>query len=802
MPPSQLKQLKASLQAQKGQKRKRQAPPKETNIDRSQKLRAQTLLPELQRRHKVGGILDRRIGENDPHLAPEDRALQRFTREATRRKKESVFNLENDDDEEEMELTHGGQALDLLGPVRRGRDDFDESGLGLSDDEMEDDEPRKEPLLKRVRLEDLEADANGEAVVEGPVVKRTHKEIMQEVVAKSKMYKHARQEQKEDDDDIREELDKGLGDLLAALRGKPPPPPKPDTSIHPDRLAILNGQPKPDASKEYDKRLRQLALDKRAQPTERTKTDEEKAAEEADRLKKLENKRLRRMKGEEVSDDEDDRKGRKGDKHGDDEDRSGDEDEVDAEVDEAADFGIEAAPVKRAQDFDVEDEDDFIIDDDLVASGSDIGDMSGSDEDESEGEDANEDDDADFLQDILPDAAKQGIANPKAAAPSDKPKSTPLAYTYPCPQTHEELLDVVKGVPFLELPTVVQRIRALYHPQLHASNKAKLGAFAAALIDHLSYIATSKPPFVVMESLIRHIHSMCKTFPDEIAVSFRSHLQQMHDEGTFDLGDLVLLTGISTIYPTSDHFHQVVTPAMTIMARWLELTTPSTPSDHLTGAYVVALVARYQRLSKRYVPEAIRFSSAALQATPAPPATTLSAHLQNLGSLMKLWADLPAFSEIFTPEILPLLQSLCTTTSSNSTATTTATATLRKLQILLSQARLGRRPLQLHQHRPLPIKTSAPKFEDNFNPHKHYEPDRERAEASKLRAEYKREKKGALRELKKDSGFLAREKLKGKKAADKAYEAKQRRLIAEIQGEEGAEKNKYERDKARRKGKF
>lgn len=385
MPPSQLKQLKASLQAQKGQKRKRQAPPKETNIDRSQKLRAQTLLPEIQRRHKVGGILDRRIGENDPHLAPEDRALQRFTREATRRKKESVFNLEEDgDDVEEIELTHGGRSLDLLGPVRGGRDDFDESGLGISDDEIDEDtQGRKEPLLKRVRLDDG-ADESGE-VTEGPVIKKTHKEIMQEVVAKSKMYKAARQGQKEDDDDIRAELDKGLGDLLAALRGKPAPAPKskPDAAIHPDRLAILNGMPKPDASKEYDKRLRQLAMDKRAQPTERTKTEEETAAEEANRLKELEQKRLRRMRGEEVSDDEEkDHRGRKREKHGDDEDREDEEDEEDAEVDEAAEFGIAAPPPKMAQVFDVEDEDDFVIDDDLVASGSDVGDLSGSDEED------------------------------------------------------------------------------------------------------------------------------------------------------------------------------------------------------------------------------------------------------------------------------------------------------------------------------------------------------------------------------------------------------------------------------------
>jgi len=166
-------------------------------------------------------------------------------------------------------------------------------------------------------------------------------------------------------------------------------------------------------------------------------------------------------------------------------------------------------------------------------------------------------------------------------------------------------------------------------------------------------------------------------------------------------------------------------------------------------------------------------------------ATKLTApHVKNLTAMMDTWRATPSFLEIFTP-FLPLLQ-----THRNIQQT---------LKIALSQAQIRRRPLELHHHRPLPIKSSVPKFEESFDPTKHYDPDRERAEAAKLKAEYRREKKGALRELKKDSSFLAREKLKQKKEADAAYEAKQRRLIAEIQGEEGHAKNEYEREKKARK---
>ncbi|KAJ2972937.1 hypothetical protein NQ176_g6872 [Zarea fungicola] len=56
-----------------------------------------------------------------------------------------------------------------------------------------------------------------------------------------------------------------------------------------------------------------------------------------------------------------------------------------------------------------------------------------------------------------------------------------------------------------------------------------------------------------------------------------------------------------------------------------------------------------------------------------------------------------------------------------------------------------------------------------------------------------------MRELRKDANFMAREKLRTKIAKDEAYEKKFKRLVAEIQSEEGRESNIYEREKSARK---
>ena len=67
--------------------------------------------------------MDRRFGENDATMTPEERMLERFTRERQRSAKTSLFNLED-----EEELTHYGQSLSKL-------DEFDDVGLRDEEDE-------------------------------------------------------------------------------------------------------------------------------------------------------------------------------------------------------------------------------------------------------------------------------------------------------------------------------------------------------------------------------------------------------------------------------------------------------------------------------------------------------------------------------------------------------------------------------------------------------------------------------------------------------------------------------------------
>lgn len=61
-------------------------------------------------------MIDRRFGENDKNMTPEEKMLERFTRERqSQTSKNSLYNLEDDDgsDNDGITLTHYGKTLSL-----------------------------------------------------------------------------------------------------------------------------------------------------------------------------------------------------------------------------------------------------------------------------------------------------------------------------------------------------------------------------------------------------------------------------------------------------------------------------------------------------------------------------------------------------------------------------------------------------------------------------------------------------------------------------------------------------------------
>lgn len=120
------------------------------------------------------------------------------------------------------------------------------------------------------------------------------------------------------------------------------------------------------------------------------------------------------------------------------------------------------------------------------------------------------------------------------------------------------------------------------------------------------------------------------------------------------------------------------------------------------------------------------------------------------------------------------------------------------LRRLLKFAKQARKPLMLQSHKPIPIATYAPKFDEGYSYRKRHDPDSERNSSAKLKAEYKKEHKGAMRELRKDSRFLAEEQTRRQLETETAYKSRMAKAHGSIQVER-AEEKALEREKAKAK---
>lgn len=108
---------------------------------------------------------------------------------------------------------------------------------------------------------------------------------------------------------------------------------------------------------------------------------------------------------------------------------------------------------------------------------------------------------------------------------------------------------------------------------------------------------------------------------------------------------------------------------------------------------------------------------------------------------------------------------------------------------LLKFSKQQRVPLRLQMHKPISIPSYVPKFEEHSSNYlRNRDPDHERNEAAKLRRQIKQEKKGAIRELRKDARFLASVKQKEQQEKDRVYNEKLRKAHASIEPERAEEK--------------
>jgi nucleolar protein 14 len=258
----------------------------------------------FKQQRKSNVFSDKRIGEagNGPpgqsSLPLEERNVQRLVRERARQsKRTSKFSL-SDDGEEDI-LTHKGKAIDSLTAADH---------VMLSDEEEGDlgnlDAYDTEMHFGGYAQDQKDASVYGAKGTDISTTYSQKKTDLDDLIMRRKLQKQERLKSKETQVDKFEAMDNQFSELATLLKFRDK---EQDIRNHiaAKREGTLSAEDQELA--EWDKEMKQyLHIERKVAATDRTKTPEEIAKEEADRLHELETRRLARMNGDFDDGDDDD----------------------------------------------------------------------------------------------------------------------------------------------------------------------------------------------------------------------------------------------------------------------------------------------------------------------------------------------------------------------------------------------------------------------------------------------------------------------------------------------------------------
>lgn len=226
--------------------------------------RKHTLLSEYKLQHKSNKFTDKRIGEKG-HAPQEDKIMARFAAiRAKAHNKKSIFNLADDE-----VLTHRGQTLSEIEKFDDPRSDNEESEDENQQGKLDSD------FVKGAHF------GGGILSNTGKEGARTHKQLIEQLIEESKKRKAEKQKIKEATLELTDKLDSDWKDLVGLVNKN-------------NKKEENNEKPKLD---DYDKVMRELRFEARGTVSDRLKTEDECAKEEQEKLEKLEQERLARMRG-------------------------------------------------------------------------------------------------------------------------------------------------------------------------------------------------------------------------------------------------------------------------------------------------------------------------------------------------------------------------------------------------------------------------------------------------------------------------------------------------------------------------
>ncbi|XP_016980588.2 nucleolar protein 14 homolog [Drosophila rhopaloa] len=766
--------------------------------------RAQTLGQQFAVKHKTNRFKDNRIGK---HLSGDQltesvmnaRYLAEKMSQVRSNQKAEKFNL-NDDEL----LTHRGQTLEEIEQYRDER----------SDDEELDDEA-------------LDADFTSAAHFGGDGdTPQDRQSAIDEMIVEQKRRKNEIAKEKDEVYDLTEKLDANYK-LLLPLVAKA-------TKDEQD------AKPPPDA---YDKLLKEMIFEPRGSVTDKLINPEELAKQEAARLEKLENERLRRMRADGEEDEQasiSQPKHRSADDLDDGYFMAGGDDLEDDTLayDLEGNLGTHLNGKKNAQAEENENEEKD--------------DEEGEEEDE-EDSDEESDSDVDNLSDLKESESESEaedtpqVSKKKAKKSTEKfPVSldTSIPFTIKMPKTYEDFTEFLSKHAAPQKATIIERIIKCNHPKLEGVNRenvVKLYSFLLQYIKDLFEDASEqdiREHFQLLSKFMPHLYELTQLNPERMSNTLLEVIKEKYGEFRKNhkmypsLDTLVYFKLVANLYSTSDFRHPVVTPCFIFMQHILSRSRVRTRQEISMGLFLVTVVLEFVSQSKRLLPAVFNFLQGILHMSiPKRDVEQLeiTPPFERDGPFSKVLA-LPGNKECtkmepqqlqaadlvtqtITPDFkvraldttLQLIKEALQLVEEHVGACYLAKPFLRLLarlplesypdhvhlhhkeatELAEKLAEQKMKPLAPAERKPKALRLLEPRFEAVYDDKRRPKMSKAKEERAKLLHKIKREKKGAIREIRRDTAFVQELKLKHTLQSDKERHEKVKRIYQEASMQQG-----------------
>ena len=762
------------------------------------------MLQEYKLKNKSNLFLDKRIGEKDNNLSAEDRMIARFTAERIKGSgKTSIFNLGED-----ISLTHGGEKLTDI-------DKFDDPN---SDEDEEEDNLLNKDFVNEAHFGGFMTKADDDFKAGKG---NSRKDYIENLIRESKLKKAEKRKAEEAAEEKTTELDMNWRNMLKNIQeGNPLLKWKKDLEE-----PTSNYDP-------YDMLVKSLSFQKKeARAGERLKTDEEKIKDERERLQKLEDDRLRRMRGETESSV----------KHSSVEDLDGGNG-GEKKITRKERRALEKAEKRRLKTGDSGDEDDNESEGEETGEKSDS-DEDGNDESENEGEsdedaeddngDLDESDEEDEENKDLPefnieDYNEKDSFDKNVVEMMDK-ASKEIPYIIKVHDSYESFSALVWDRSSEELQTILDRILSTNHPQV-SEDKLLLVPHYQHMIQYIQDLSQNYQSDLINVA-VTHLAKLTGLFQQaaatcllQVVVDKQAEFSEAARPRYPSLDTVILLHLLHLLFPSSDYRHPVITPAVTFICQILSSARPMDRASFSSCISLCSIMLEYVTMSKRLVPELLNTLQGLLYVAssnnitrPLPPCkggvhltiskkvktqqtenlhfsevnsvkdiddqfkvTAISATLKIIIKLLKLYREIPSALELFQPMLSPLenikLENYPETVRDK----------ISQIKESIKSLKRKKAPVLKPSKKTPMLRMMEPKIEDDFDPFvKKRVGKKDLLEQQKMRHKLKQEKKGARKEIRQDTAFLASQRMKEQRLKDEDRQTKTKALFGNLASQEG-----------------